>query len=193
MSTTRKIESTDSMDNSSEWGQYVAEGDSEHGDSPSPVQHQIKHTSSTDSAQDTEKVDTETDHVGSPKIKSSGGSARELRRAGSGSGSGSFMAKQMALVAGQQSLNKGLTSSPSFQELERAIGAQLALGLNSDSNQSLEGLGKGLGGGRGGIMRSKGSQNQLSNYGQRSSPSSPRRSLSGGSNFAAYTVAATAR
>ena len=38
--------------------------------------------------------------------------------------------KHVALSIGSQSLQKGITSSPSFQELERAIGATLAMSLN---------------------------------------------------------------
>ena len=43
--------------------------------------------------------------------------------------------KQIALSVGSKSLQKGITSSPSFQELERAIGATLALSLNSENAQ----------------------------------------------------------
>ena len=50
--------------------------------------------------------------------------------------------KHVAVAYGAQSLKKGITSSPSFQELERAIGDTLALGLNSDSDQNLEQRGK---------------------------------------------------
>ena len=45
-------------------------------------------------------------------------------------------AKQIALSLGSKSLQKGITSSPSFQELERAIGATLALSLNSEHVQN---------------------------------------------------------
>lgn len=40
--------------------------------------------------------------------------------------------KQMALTMGSLSLQKGITSSPSFQELERAIGATLAISLSDE-------------------------------------------------------------
>ena len=44
--------------------------------------------------------------------------------------------KHVALSIGSQSLQKGITSSPSFQELERAIGATLAMSLNvADQDQ----------------------------------------------------------
>ena len=43
--------------------------------------------------------------------------------------------KQAAMHVGSQSLAKGITSSPSFQELERAIGATLALSLNAEQQQ----------------------------------------------------------
>ena len=43
--------------------------------------------------------------------------------------------KQAAIHVGSQSLAKGITSSPSFQELERAIGATLALSLNAEQQQ----------------------------------------------------------
>lgn len=44
--------------------------------------------------------------------------------------------KQVAVSIGSQSLQKGITSSPSFQELERAIGATLAMSLNvADQDQ----------------------------------------------------------
>ena len=43
--------------------------------------------------------------------------------------------KQAAMHVGTQSLAKGITSSPSFQELERAIGATLALSLNAEQQQ----------------------------------------------------------
>lgn len=42
----------------------------------------------------------------------------------------SFDSKQMALKASSDSLKGGMTSSPSFQELERAIGATLAQSMN---------------------------------------------------------------
>jgi hypothetical protein len=45
--------------------------------------------------------------------------------------------KQIALSVGSKSLQKGITSSPSFQELERAIGATLALSLSYSSLLSL--------------------------------------------------------
>lgn len=44
--------------------------------------------------------------------------------------------KQIALSIGSQSLQKGITSSPSFQELEKAIGAQLAMSLTPDELSS---------------------------------------------------------
>jgi len=40
--------------------------------------------------------------------------------------------KQIAVSIGSQSLQMGITSSPSFQELEKAIGAQLAMSLTPD-------------------------------------------------------------
>jgi hypothetical protein len=52
--------------------------------------------------------------------------------------------KLAALSIGSQSLQKGITSSPSFQELERAIGATLAMGLNvadQDQQQSNKNVG----------------------------------------------------
>ena len=52
--------------------------------------------------------------------------------------------KHVALSIGSQSLQKGITSSPSFQELERAIGATLAMSLNvadQDQQQSNKGVG----------------------------------------------------
>lgn len=186
MSTTGKIPSSDSMDNG-EWGQYDVEGDSEHGESP--MQPILKPISSSDT-QDTEKADGEDGVSEADRVKSSCSPDSELRRGSSGTGSGSFTAKQIALVVGQQSLNNGITSSPSFQELERAIGAQLALGLNSDSTQSLEGLGKSGAAGKIGLLRSKNSQNQL-----RSSPNSPRRNLSNssGGSLSTYALGASAR
>lgn len=52
--------------------------------------------------------------------------------------------KHVALSIGSQSLQKGITSSPSFQELERAIGATLAMSLNvtdQDQQQSNKSVG----------------------------------------------------
>lgn len=84
-----------------------------------------------------------------------------------------MMRKQLAVAYASQSLNKGITSSPSFQELEKAIGAQLALGLNTDSSHSLENLSDHRGKKGSSIQRSKYSQNHLNHF--QKPPTSPRR------------------
>jgi hypothetical protein len=54
--------------------------------------------------------------------------------------------KLAAMSIGSQSLQKGITSSPSFQELERAIGATLAMSLNvADNSQDQQQSNKNVG------------------------------------------------
>ena len=53
--------------------------------------------------------------------------------------------KHVALSIGSQSLQKGITSSPSFQELERAIGATLAMSLNVADHDQHQNRGGGVG------------------------------------------------
>ena len=149
-----KVPSTDSLDN--EWGQYDVEidGDQQHSDPQGAIQKSIKATTEEDLLN------------GSPEpIKPK--TLLESR-------GGSFYSKQMAIAAGQQSLNKGITASPSFQELENAIGAQLALGMNTDSSQSLEGLTKSRSGGN---LRSRHSQNHLNYMHKAPSPLSARKNF----------------
>ena len=112
------------------WDENVVETDSRAGTpapgSPSTTPREEKPTQQTSPESTSQSVKR-----GSPP-KSDGSSKAAVPMQTIVSASSVSSMKQMALSVANQSLQMGITSSPSFQELERAIGATLALSLNSN-------------------------------------------------------------